>query len=133
MNRLDLVVRKTKKASTEKAYHFWIKELLNDSYEKLIELYYKKCSVFIYVYDITSKASFEKIEEEIIKIKNCVGEANFKGILIATKSDKTEEREVSYEEGAALKLKYKLESFRETNLFAERETQQLLKKLESLA
>ena len=36
-NRMDLVVRKTKTATTETSCHFWIKELMNDSYEKLIE------------------------------------------------------------------------------------------------
>mmetsp|Transcript_67691 Transcript_67691/g.78593 ORF Transcript_67691/g.78593 Transcript_67691/m.78593 type:complete len:289 (-) Transcript_67691:131-997(-) len=139
MNRLDLVVRKTQTPSEETSIRFWIKEIIDtecaadDAFEKLIELYYKRCSVYIFVYDMTSRASFEKIENEISKIVNCVGESRFLGLLVATNSDKTNERTVSYEEGVALKIKFNLRYFNETNIFIERETQQLLKKLQSLA
>lgn len=46
----------------------------------------------MFVYDITSRDSFEKLEAEIAKIKQSVGEESFVGLLVATKSDKIDER-----------------------------------------
>jgi len=133
MKRLDLVVRKTSTYTSETTYNFWIKELISDAYERLIQLYYKKCSVFVFVYDITSRDSFEKLETEIANVKQSVGEGSFVGLLVATKSDKLDERAVNYEEGAALKLKYNLKYFNETNVQVEKETQQLLRKIRSFS
>ena len=36
-NRLDLLIRKTETPVARTTYEFWIKELFNDSYERLIE------------------------------------------------------------------------------------------------
>jgi GTPase SAR1 family protein len=133
MTRLDLLIRKTETPTVKTSFEFWIKELFNDSYERLIELYYKKCSVFVFVYDLTSYESFEKLEKEITKIRDCVGAEKFVGVLIATRSDEIDKRTVKYEEGLDLKAKYGLSHFSETNMFIEKETQQLLKKLEQLS
>lgn len=64
----------------------------------------------MFVYDITKYETFEKIEENIKNVIDYKDKISY--ILIGNKSDCTEdEREVSYNEGALLAEKFKIEFF----------------------
>ena len=58
--------------------------------------FWKNCSLFILVYDITSRETYENIESWLEELKAYAKEAEI--IIVANKSDLDENREVSKEE-----------------------------------
>ena len=79
----------------------------NERFKSITINYYRSSHGFIYVYDITSKESFENLDMWInLTNENCGTNAiNF---LIGNKSDLEKEREVSKEEGEEFAKKYDL-------------------------
>ena len=73
-----------------------------ERYNSLSESYYKQADCCLLMYDITSRDSFEKIEDYYIgNIKsNC--RKNIKVILLGNKTDLEEDRKVSQDEGKNL-------------------------------
>ena len=79
----------------------------NERFKSITINYYRSSHGFIYVYDITSKESFENLDMWInLTNENCGTNAiNF---LIGNKSDLEKEREVTKEEGEEFAKKYDL-------------------------
>ena len=79
----------------------------NERFKSITINYYRSSHGFIYVYDITSKESFENLDMWInLTNENCGTNAiNF---LVGNKSDLEKEREVSKEEGEEFAKKYDL-------------------------
>ena len=79
----------------------------NERFKSITINYYRSSHGFIYVYDITSKESFENLNMWInLTNENCGTNAiNF---LVGNKSDLEKEREVSKEEGEEFAKKYDL-------------------------
>mmetsp|Transcript_5518 Transcript_5518/g.5945 ORF Transcript_5518/g.5945 Transcript_5518/m.5945 type:complete len:286 (-) Transcript_5518:331-1188(-) len=135
MKRMDLIIRETDSsaAATEASYKFWISELVDDTYNTFVNLYMKRCSVIVYVYDMTCRESFESVEKEIMRVRELTGKTPFCELLLAMGSDKIDQRTVQYEEGVTLQVRYNLQHFCETDISVECQTQQFLRKLESVA
>ena len=72
-----------------------------ERYRPLVKPYLNKVHVIIIMYDITNKHSFNEVSSfnELIK-NNC--NKNQKVILLGSKADLEEERQVSFEEGKSL-------------------------------
>ena len=79
----------------------------NERFKSITINYYRSSHGFIYVYDITSKESFENLDMWInLTNENCGTNAiNF---LVGNKSDLEKEREVTKEEGEEFAKKYDL-------------------------
>ena len=79
----------------------------NERFKSITINYYRSSHGFIYVYDITSKESFENLDIWInLTNENCGTNAiNF---LVGNKSDLEKEREVTKEEGEEFAKKYDL-------------------------
>jgi len=76
--------------------------------------YYKKADAILLVYDISQKSSFDKIKNFYAeKIKDCC-KKDIPILLLGNKTDKENERKVTYEEGIALALKENYE-FKESS------------------
>ena len=61
---------------------------------------------YLFVYAITSKASFEKLKQVHENLLNLIGNDNVPMVLVAQKCDLTDHREVSEEEGRELAAKW---------------------------
>jgi len=70
-------------------------------------------------------AAIETTKEEL-------GSEKFISLLIGNKSDLSQQREVTYDQGFELKKKYGLNYFTETNHFIEEETPNIIRKLDEL-
>jgi len=74
--------------SLEKKFQFWIRETATDeNIESLITSYYKVAKIFIFVYSVTDRKSFENLPRAITNARMIVGADQFKGVLIANKND----------------------------------------------
>ena len=69
-----------------------------ERYRSLTSMYYKGAKGAIFVYDISSKNSFENIDKWLIEMKKTADE-NIKIILIGNKCDLIEKREVKEDDG----------------------------------
>ncbi len=69
-----------------------------ERYRSLTSMYYKGAKGAIFVYDISSKISFENIDKWLIEMKKTADE-NIKIILIGNKCDLIEKREVKEDDG----------------------------------
>lgn len=58
-------------------------------------VYYKQCAIFIFVYDLTDRKSFEALGQEIDAIQEELGKKHYDMYLVGSHSDK-EERRVHY-------------------------------------
>tara|TARA_B100000795_G_C22714370_1_gene404879 strand:+ start:181 stop:876 length:696 start_codon:yes stop_codon:yes gene_type:complete len=61
---------------------------------------------YMFVYAITSKASFEKLKQVHENLLNLIGNDNVPMVLVAQKGDLNEHREVSEEDGRALAMRW---------------------------
>jgi GTPase SAR1 family protein len=84
-------------------------------YDSLIKTYYKNISVFIFIYSIRDRKSFEMLDEALESLHEEVPKDKIKGILIGTKPGPDEKREVEYEEGVEFKKKSGLSVFLEAS------------------
>ena len=69
-----------------------------ERYRSLTSMYYKGAKGAIFVYDISSKNSFENIDKWLIEMKKTADE-NIKIILIGNKCDLIDKREVKEDDG----------------------------------
>ena len=58
-------------------------------------VYYKQCAIFIFVYDLTDRKSFEALGQEIDAIQEELGKKHYDMYLVGSHSDQ-EERRVLY-------------------------------------
>ena len=72
---------------------------------------YRNANLGILVYSVTSKSSFNSVENWIIDMEK--KNPGTKIILLGNKSDLNDQREVSFEEGKGISEKYNLEYFTE--------------------
>ena len=87
-----------------------------ERFNSLALTYYKKADAILLVYDICEKSSFEKIKKYYVeKIKENCNEG-IPILLLGNKTDKEEERKVTFEEGMALALEEKYD-FKESSCY----------------
>jgi len=112
---MDLIIKTRKDDDCETKYQFWMRALNNNRFDGLIKVYYRNASVFLFVYSVTNRESFEKLNEAIEAVLKEIPKEKFVGILLGNKSDLEKQRKVTFEEGKLLKDKYNLSLFLETN------------------
>jgi len=132
-NESDLIMKKAVSYKTTKKYHFWVRSLGDNSETKeaIWKSYYKSAHAFVFVYDTTNKESFEALETAVKSVLEVVPQEKFHGVLIGTKNDMYEQRAVDYDEVVDFKYKYNLRHFIETCSSNERETPQMLPRLDT--
>lgn len=69
-----------------------------ESFKSITRNYYRSAAVALIVYDVTSRLSFEKIEEWLNECKSN-GNRELSLVLVGNKTDLDSEREVSFNEG----------------------------------
>jgi hypothetical protein len=119
---MDLLV-KTEQEEEERCdvrYQFWIRNLKDEDVSKgmlenIMKVYYKNVSLFVFMYSVTCRESFLRLNKAIQAVMEEVPEDKFTGVLLGTKCDCEEQREVTIFEGISLQEKYKLTFFMETN------------------
>jgi len=104
---LDLIVNKITNGNTSNLYKFWVKDALCQKFKHLFRVYYKSVSLFVFVYQVGDKASFECLSQAIEEVKKEVG-PEFKGVLIGGTPSNMDSRQVSSEEAEELRAKYGL-------------------------
>jgi hypothetical protein len=110
---MDLVIKSDNDERIK--YHFWLKALEDRRFNSLVRVYYKTASAFIFVYSVSSRESFNLVEQAIQEVLSEIPREKFIGILIGNQQDLEENREVSYFEGSLLQSKYGLVEFGETS------------------
>ena len=78
-----------------------------EKFGSLTASYYKNAKGALVVYDITDKASFDKVEQLVVDLKNG-GDINIYIILVGNKKDLENGRVITTEEGESLAKKLKL-------------------------
>ncbi len=117
---MDLILKTEEEADghLETKYQFWIRTLDEHRFDSLIKVYYKIVSVFVFVYSTADRSSFEALDEAIESVIKEVPRDKFVGVLIANTNEskpENKEVEVSSAEGLALKQKYNLKLFMDSN------------------
>lgn len=125
---LDLIVNKIANGNTSNLYKFWIKDALCQKFKHLFRVYHKSVSLFVFVYQVNNKASFECLSQAIEEIQKEIG-PDFKGILIGGSPSNQESREVSLEEAEELRVKYGLSVSCEMDFIYNKEYQDHLQAL----
>jgi len=85
-----------------------------ENYRSVLLNLYRNSKVGVLVYDVTSRKSFENLEDWITELKKSAYGGS-KIILIGNKCDETEKREVSYKEGEEICKKHQLDFFMEVS------------------
>ncbi len=72
----------------------------NEKYRNIVSAYFSKCDIIIFTYDITDRSTFENLTNWLDDIKeyNNSNLKNIVKILVGTKLDLEDDRQVSYEE-----------------------------------
>ena len=83
----------------------------DENYRTSLLQLYRNSNLGVLVYSITSRDSFNKLEDWIVKLKKKA--PTTKIILLGNKKDEEHKREVSYEEGKEICKKHNLEFFEE--------------------
>ncbi len=78
-----------------------------ERYRNITTNYYRNAQGIMLVYDITNRKSFEAIDNWMVQIHAHAGESVDK-ILIGNKSDQSDERKISKQEGENLAKKYNI-------------------------
>jgi len=84
---MDLILCQKESENLLINYQFWIKNIKDNRFISLFEVYYKTAEIFIFVYNIANKETFIKLEETIKEIKNVKADKQFIGLLVGFKSD----------------------------------------------
>lgn len=100
-----------------------------ERFRSLIPSYIRDSRVAIVVYDITKKKSFEYIDKWIEDVKNERGQENVILCIVGNKSDLSDERQVSTEEGEAKSKALGAKIFMETSTKAGYNVKNLFKKV----
>ena len=111
---LDLITKTDSEAQYATKYQFWLKNLDNNSFEDIAKMYYKRVSMFFFVYSVQDHRSFEALKSSIQQVQNHIDKENFFGVVVGNKAD-SEKREVSFEAGVALREQFGLNHFVETD------------------
>jgi len=112
---MDLIIKTRKEEDCETKYQFWMRALNTNRFDGLIKVYYRNASVFLFVYSVANRESFEALNEAIEAVLKEVPREKFVGILLGNKSDLEKQRKVNFAEGKLLKEKYNLSIFLETH------------------
>jgi hypothetical protein len=130
---VNFVIKRSMQLKTTKTYHFWMRTLGEPSETKdaIWKTYYKWATAFVFVYDITNRESFEALEAAVKNVLQVVPQDKFFGILVGNKNDLSNQRAVDYNEAVRLKQKYNLKYFIETNSLTEKQTPQIMPRLDS--
>ena len=72
----------------------------DEKFKEIIKMYFKGTHVFLFVYDITNKQSFEDVGKHIESLSSYDSKDYIK-VLVGNKKDLENERQVEYEEGKA--------------------------------
>jgi len=124
---LDLMIKKHQKDEQVNVFKFWIKDADCQEFEQLFRVHYKNIKLFVFIYKTTDRKTFEGLQAAIEKARAEVPPEHFSGILIGNIRHqpsffanlfglKKRKREVSIEEGEALRKRYGLSAFVETKL-----------------
>ena len=81
-----------------------------ERFQTLTQAYYKGSSLVLLVYDVTSRTSFDAVQNWMDRIDNHARKDVLK-VLVANKIDSTERREVSEKEGKDLSKLYDIAHF----------------------
>lgn len=129
---VNFVAKTSHNHQTTRKYHFWLNTLGEDDTvtKKVIwKTYYKYANAFVFVYDTTDKKSFEALEAAVKSVLEVVPQEQFTAILVGTKTDLDQQREVPYDEINNFRLKYNFKYFVETNSAQERESSLVIPRL----
>jgi hypothetical protein len=101
-------------------YQFWFRNLksdeeLNQKFEDQVRVYYKNVSLFIFVYSVADKNSYECAERAAMAISQQVQSEKFTAVLLGT-DDLKKPRSISYFEGISLQERHHFTFFIETNV-----------------
>lgn len=77
--------------------------------------YYRRTRAVLFAFDLTSRASFDCVEKLVTRVREQCGEVC--AVLLGLKGDLTAQRDVSYEEAAALQTQLGLQSYAEVSGF----------------
>lgn len=112
---MDLIIKDDEEEDIKLKYYFWIRTLDESRFDDVVKVYYRNISVFIFMYSVTDRRSFETLTRSLKGIMSEISRQKYVAILIGNKCDMEDQREVSYSEGLALKNEYNLSFFLETN------------------
>jgi len=101
-------------------YQFWVRNLkeeeaMNRRFEDQIKVYYKNVSLFIFVYKVSDKSSFDAVEKAVELMSRDIQPEKFMAVLVGV-DDLKQERKISYFDGISLQEKYPFTFFIETNV-----------------
>lgn len=85
-----------------------------DKQKKITKNYFKGTAGMVIVYDITNRESFDHAKKRLFEIYD--NEKNMKVLLIGNKTDVSENRTVTYEEGKESADKYKVSFYETSNI-----------------
>ena len=69
-----------------------------EKYKGIVRSFYNKANGILLTFDITNKDSFERIDFWVQELKKNIGIDDLYIVLVGNKKDRTEERQVSFEE-----------------------------------
>jgi len=115
--QFDLVTKTVEKSDIINRFHFWLKEpnLKDKRLNPLINMYYKSCSVFFFVYNPDIKSSFDELENEIQLVYQANPKKQLVLFLIANKRGNKTNFKVTSTDVNALKDKYDIKFFLEVD------------------
>eukprot|EP00356_Strombidium_inclinatum_P014528 CAMPEP_0170492536 /NCGR_PEP_ID=MMETSP0208-20121228/12399_1 /TAXON_ID=197538 /ORGANISM="Strombidium inclinatum, Strain S3" /LENGTH=195 /DNA_ID=CAMNT_0010768291 /DNA_START=6 /DNA_END=593 /DNA_ORIENTATION=+ len=95
-----------------------------EQFRSMTKMYYRGVAVALIVYDVTERASFEQVEDWLENVREVQQQRLTKEgdqdsastLVVGNKSDLDDEREVTYEEGAAFIEEYKENQEDEPNI-----------------
>jgi len=105
----DLVTKVIEKFDLIERYHFWLKEPAREKNKSdiLLDVYYRTCSMFFFVYEPSNKSSFDSLEEELEHVSNINRNKEVFIVLVGNKR-RGKTSEVTYNEICTLKKKYNI-------------------------
>jgi Ras-related protein Rab-18 len=130
---VNFVTKESMHFKTTKKYHFWMRTVgeASETKDAIWKTYYKWAKAFVFVYDITNRESFEALEDAVKSVLEVIPQNKFFGILVGNKNDLSKQRTVEYNKAVDFKKKYNLSHFVETNCSLEKQTSQILPRLDS--
>ena len=130
---LDLVVKKREGENAMNIFKFWIKDASSQDFEHLVKAYYKTVGLYIFLYQVDDRRSFECLDQAIRKAQEEVKGRRFVGLLVGGVKNILSgcNREVHHQEGEELRNKYGLSNFLELNFVHGEDQERLLRALTS--
>lgn len=112
---LDLIIKDEQEHNMKIKYYLWIRNLDEKRFDDVVKVYYKNISLFVFVYSITDRGSFDTVVANIKEILKEVPRHKFVGVLVGSKNDQEDSRQVSISDGIKIKEEFSLSMFVETN------------------